>query len=81
MAHALYIWEGKAYDGELSLSRYGSPPAGTTPDCMISFEPDPKVLYHLQNDLGDFYTTDPIEVYLKSSGHPETKVAVLPIVS
>lgn len=81
MAHALYIWDGKAYDGELTLNRHSSIPPGTRPDCAISFDPDPRVLFHLQNDLGDFYTTDPIEVHLKSNGHPETTVAMLPIIS
>ena len=81
MTHALYVWNDRAYDGELALARDAHVLDSDIAEKAVTLEQHPKLVFRVTHDDHAEFVTDPVDVYRLTKGHPEYQVYIIPVVS
>ncbi len=81
MAHTLFVWREKAYDGEIALARKGHLFNSAGARRTETLDIKPKLVFRVQREGVEKLVTDPVDVYHLTRKHPESTVDILPVVA
>lgn len=81
MAHNLFVYENKAYDGELALARC-TKSANTQAAAMVrSYDTEPRLVFRVAYDGKVTFVTDQVAVCRLRAHHPDCSVDIIPVVA
>lgn len=81
MRHILYVWRGKAYNGEIALAREGKLLNSSAAQQTETLEDHPKLVYRVRYGETEELLTDPVAVHHATQRHPSGTVDILPVVA